>query len=104
LAASCRCLPLEAEADRPGSSMGPYLVLLALAALGLALGWRLTPAPSEPTSARGLTRLIQLGVAATGLVVLALLMLPFFMNLGAIECTAEAERAGNCIIGVHERG
>jgi len=84
--------------------MGPYLVLLALAALGLALGWRLTPAPIERSDTSGLTRLVQLGVAATGLMSLALLMLPFVMNLGAIGCTTQAERAGECIIGVHERG
>jgi hypothetical protein len=85
--------------------MGPYLVLLALAALGLALGWRLTPAPTEEHSdVDGVARLLQLGIAATGLVVIALLLLPFFMTFSAIECTPEAEHAGACLIGVQERG
>ncbi|MFO7562668.1 MAG: hypothetical protein R6X02_08480 [Enhygromyxa sp.] len=85
--------------------MGPYLVLLALAGLGLALGWRLTPAPSDRgVDDDALARLLQLAIAGIGLVVLALLMVPFFMTLGAIECTPEAERAGACLIGVKERG
>jgi hypothetical protein len=84
--------------------MVPYLVLLALAALGLALGWRLTPAPSEHSDLDGIARLLQLGIAATGLVAIAFLMLPFFMTFSAIECTPEAEHAGSCLIGVQERG
>jgi hypothetical protein len=84
--------------------MGPYLVFIALAALGLALGWRLTPAPSERIEAHALARLLQLTITAIGLVALVLLMIPFFGHLGAIECTAEAEKAGQCLIGVHERG
>jgi hypothetical protein len=84
--------------------MGPHLVMLALAGLGLALGWRLTPAPQDRGDVHGIARLLQLGIAVTGLVVLAMLMLPFFMTLGAIECTPEAERAGACLIGVQERG
>jgi hypothetical protein len=84
--------------------MVPYLVLLALAALGLALGWRLTPAPSEHSDVDGIARLLQLGIAATGLVAIAFLMLPFFMTFSAIECTPEAEHAGTCLIGVQERG
>jgi hypothetical protein len=85
--------------------MGPYLVLLALAGLGLALGWRLTPKPSETgVGDDAVARLLQLAIAGTGLIVIALLMVPFFMSLGAIECTPEAERAGECLIGVKERG
>ncbi|HVI00926.1 MAG TPA: hypothetical protein VM869_19550 [Enhygromyxa sp.] len=84
--------------------MGPYLVLLALAGLGLALGWRLTPAPSERPDVDGIARLLQFGIAATGLLAIALLLVPFFMTLGAIECTPEAEHAGECLIGVKERG
>jgi hypothetical protein len=84
--------------------MGPHLVMLALAGLGLALGWRLTPAPEDRGDVHGVARLLQLGIAVTGLVVLALLMIPFFMTLGAIECTPEAERAGACLLGVKERG
>lgn len=84
--------------------MAPYLVLLALAGLGLALGWRLTPAPSDRSDIEGIARLLQFGIAVTGLLAIALLMVPFFMTLGAIECTPEAERAGECLVGLKERG
>jgi hypothetical protein len=80
-----------------------YLVLVVIAGLGLALGWRLTPAPSHP-AADGLARLLQLGVALTGLSILALLLVPWLDGLTRISCTAETERAGECILGVHERG
>jgi hypothetical protein len=80
-----------------------YLVLLVIAGLGLALGWRLTPAPSH-TAASGIPRLLQLGVALTGLTILALLVVPWLDGLTHISCTPETESKGECILGLHERG
>jgi hypothetical protein len=80
-----------------------YLVLIVMAGLGLALGWRLTPAPSH-AAATGVARLLQLGIALTGLSVLALLLVPWLDGLRQISCTPETERAGECILGLHERG
>jgi hypothetical protein len=80
-----------------------YLVLVVIAGLGLALGWRLTPAPSHKV-ATGVARLLQLGIASTGLAVLALLLVPWLDGLTQISCTPETERAGDCILGLHERG
>lgn len=81
-----------------------YIVLAAMAALGAALGWRLTPEPREDQRTDGLARLLQLGIAMTGLLVLAALLVPWFMSLDQISCTTEAERAGKCIIGLQDRG
>ena len=81
-----------------------YIVLGALAALGVALGWRLTPVPAARRGDEGLARLLQLGVAFTGMLVLALLLVPWFSGLAEIGCTPEAERAGKCIVGVEDRG
>jgi hypothetical protein len=81
-----------------------YLVLVAIAALGLALGWRLTPTPETRDDADGLARLLQLGIALTGLTVLVLLLVPWFMGLGEVSCTPEAERAGECIMGLRDNG
>jgi hypothetical protein len=80
-----------------------YLVLVVIAALGLALGWRLTPAPSH-TAATGIARLLQLGVALTGLSILALLLVPWLDGLTRISCTPQDVSAGDCILGLHERG
>jgi hypothetical protein len=80
-----------------------YLVLVVIAGLGLALGWRLTPAPSH-TAASGIARLLQLGIAFIGLSVLALLLVPWIDGLTHVSCTPEAEREGKCILGLHERG
>jgi hypothetical protein len=77
--------------------------LVVIAGLGLALGWRLTPAPSH-TAATGIARLLQLGVAFTGLAVLALMVVPWIDGLTHISCTPEAEGEGECILGLHERG
>jgi hypothetical protein len=80
-----------------------YLVLIVMAGLGLALGWRLTPAPSH-AAATGVARLLQLGIALTGLSVLALLLVPWLDGLRHLTCTPEIEAAGECILGLHERG
>lgn len=80
-----------------------YLVLVAIAALGLALGWRLTPPPRHPASTEGLARMLQLAIAFVGLAVLALLSAPWLFNVGAMTCTPEHERAGRCIVGVHDQ-
>jgi hypothetical protein len=80
-----------------------YLVLVVIAGLGLALGWRLTPAPSH-AAASGIARLLQLGIAMIGLSILALLLVPWLDGLTHISCTPETERAGECILGLHDRG
>lgn len=80
-----------------------YLVLVVIAGLGLALGWRLTPAPSH-TAATGIARLLQLGIAFIGLSVLALMLVPWIDGLTHVSCTPELEREGECILGLHERG
>lgn len=80
-----------------------YLVLVVIAGLGLALGWRLTPAPSH-TAASGIARLLQLGIAMVGLTILALMVVPWIDGLTHISCTPETEREGECILGLHDRG
>jgi hypothetical protein len=80
-----------------------YLALAVIAALGLALGWRLTPAPRQHPSVEGLARLLQLGIAMAGLLVVALLLVPWFIGLSQISCTPEHERASACIIGLRDR-
>jgi hypothetical protein len=80
-----------------------YLVLIVIAGLGLALGWRLTPAPSH-TVATGMARLLQVGIALTGLSILALLLVPWLDGLTQISCTPEDVSGGDCILGLHERG
>ncbi|NVB42645.1 hypothetical protein G6O69_32785 [Pseudenhygromyxa sp. WMMC2535] len=83
--------------------MGAYLVVFLIAALGVALGWRLTPAPrADGPSAEGLTRLIQLAIALTSLLVLSLLLMPWLLALPEAACTIEVERASECVVGVRE--
>jgi hypothetical protein len=47
--------------------------------------------------------MLQLAIAFVGLAVLALLSAPWFFNVEAMACTPEDERAGECILGVHDR-
>lgn len=85
--------------------MGAYIVLAAMTALGMALGWRLSPEAKQNTvRAEGLPRLLQIGIALTGLLVLALLLLPWFTALDQIACSTESRRASNCILGLEDRG
>ena len=51
-----------------------------------------------------MARLLQLGLALVGLSVLGLLLVPWIQGLSQISCTPETERAGECILGLHERG
>ena len=84
--------------------MGAYTVLLVIAALGIALGWRLTPRSETSVSTEGLARLLQISVTMVGLLALTLLAVPWFVSLSEIACDEATIKASECVVGVKDRG
>lgn len=80
-----------------------YTVLLVIAAMGVGLGWRLTPPRSDSAHPVGLPRLLQLGIAGTALLVMLLLLVPWLSGLDQATCTTEDLATGNCVAGLRQQ-
>lgn len=80
-----------------------YTVLLVIAAMGVGLGWRLTPPRSDSAHPVGLPRLLQLGIAGTAVLAMLLLLVPWLSGLDQATCGEADYATGNCVAGLRQQ-